>query len=504
MAPIAAGKPYIAYINEGNFLHPVVRILREGGWDSRSYDYPQFPRTVVAALMRVYARVYALVRGKSLKPLYSPEPGTYDVIEPFALLVVARVLSVLVSMGIVVLTGILAYRLAGQYAGAVAVSLAAVTPALVVRSGHASVDPYAAIFVIACLTVTEASRTSSRPHILSFWAGFLAGCAFASKYPAAMVVTAFGVTTLLQPIAWAEKMRRCALAAVGLFVGMIVAMPAVITHTHDVYEGIRYQVVSYAGLTTPSLWQQAVHKGEPDMPYTGSELGAMFLVFAAIGFGISLMERRWTSTIWGWLAFMAGFLALFGYQPYQPFRNLLPLVPLLCIAISLLCDRVRVHISRPSLVDAVGMTLILVFLALPSVTFAWERIHVVDARTTVADWLVANARPNDSVVLIKELGFVNSELARLPSPPRLESLRNVDQSIIQSQAPFVVAGVFLREDGTAIDVASLPSIAASYVLRFRAGQAPVPPNDLWWHGNQEIVYVFERKTHSNRPINSSD
>src|SRR2546425_8536325 len=31
-APIVSAKPYIAYIDEGNLLHPVVKLLRLGGW----------------------------------------------------------------------------------------------------------------------------------------------------------------------------------------------------------------------------------------------------------------------------------------------------------------------------------------------------------------------------------------------------------------------------------------------------------------------------------------
>src|SRR5262249_9259442 len=114
--PIAAGKPYIAYINEGNFLHPVVRMMREGGWNPGIYEYPQFPRIAVAAVMRAYTPVYRLIHeGKRLRSLYSPEPGVYDIIEPFDILVAARAISVLASIGAVVLTGVLAQGLAGPY-----------------------------------------------------------------------------------------------------------------------------------------------------------------------------------------------------------------------------------------------------------------------------------------------------------------------------------------------------------------------------------------------------
>ena len=68
---------------------------------------------------------------------YSIGQEVYDVLEPFDLLVIARTMSLLASMGVVVLTGVLAHRVAGWRAGLCAVSLAAVTPALAVRAAIA-------------------------------------------------------------------------------------------------------------------------------------------------------------------------------------------------------------------------------------------------------------------------------------------------------------------------------------------------------------------------------
>src|SRR5215471_5541050 len=128
ISPIVAARPYIAYIDEGNFLHPVVRVLREGGWDPREYDYPQFPRTVVAAAVRAYSPIYKAIHGYSIRRRYSGEPGIYDLLEPFDVLFIARLISLLASVGVIVLTGMLARQLAGWRAAAAAVLLAAVTP----------------------------------------------------------------------------------------------------------------------------------------------------------------------------------------------------------------------------------------------------------------------------------------------------------------------------------------------------------------------------------------
>ena len=493
VAPIAAGKPYIAYVDEGNFLHPVVRILRDGGWDPRSYDYPQFPRIAVAAAMRTYAQFYLVIHGQPLKWAYSPEPEVYDVLEPFDLLVIARIMSMLASIGIVVLTGVLAHRRGGAYAGAAAVSLAAVTPALAVRGAFAMVDPYAALFVVACLITTDASRTLPRPGLLSFLAGFFSGCAFASKYPAAIVIVGFGITTVLQLIPWRERVRRCALAAAGLLAGSACAMPAIIAHPGDVYNAIHGQAVAYSASQSPNLWQQAVKRAEWDVPYSGSELGAVYLGLAVVGFGLALFDRRWAPTVWGWLAFIATSLVLYGCQRFQPFRNLLPMVPLACVAVAFLYVRVRQHFARPVWADSVGVVALLVFLAAPVVSYAWERMHVVDSRTEVIDWLVANTGPQDKLLVLRELGFVNSELARLPSPATVQWWRDAQQAIAESPPRYVIAGILMQDATAPIDIAAESSIEAEYVLRSRIGTEPTLPSPLWWRGNREIIYIFERK-----------
>jgi 4-amino-4-deoxy-L-arabinose transferase-like glycosyltransferase len=416
----------------------------------------------------------------------------YDILEPFDVLLAGRIMSVLASMGTVVLTGVLAHSLAGPYAGAAAVSLAAVTPALVIRGTYATVDPYAAVFVVACLIVTDRSRTSLRPGLLSLLAGCFAGFAFASKYPEAIVSIAFGVTTLLQRIQWREKVRRIALAAMGLALGALVAMPALAGHPRGVYGDIQDQARSYAGLSTPSLWQQAVHRAEPDMPYMGSELGVVYLMLAAIGLAAALIDGRWTPTILGWLAFVAVSLILFGHYPYQPFRNLLPLVPLASIAVALLYVRVRQGLARPGWVDAVGYIALVWVCTVPMVSYAWERMHVVDTRTTTIDWLATNMRPDDTVVFVKELSFVNSELARLPKSPQVHWWRDAERTIIESQPRFIVTGVLQQENGTSINTATLPWITGRYALRLRLGESLTGSNPLWWRGNQEIIYIFER------------
>ena len=65
-ASLFAARPYIAYVDEGNFLHPVIEMLRQGGWDPRYYVYPQLPLVAVAAALRVWAPTYRVLHGRPL------------------------------------------------------------------------------------------------------------------------------------------------------------------------------------------------------------------------------------------------------------------------------------------------------------------------------------------------------------------------------------------------------------------------------------------------------
>jgi 4-amino-4-deoxy-L-arabinose transferase-like glycosyltransferase len=491
-ASLVAGKPYITYVDEGNFLQPVANLLREGGWDPHWYKYPQLPLIVVTAAMRLYAPVYGVIHKQSMREGLSDGQDVYDVLEPFELLVMGRALSLLASLGIVVLTGLFAYRLGGPLAGLGAALLAALTPALAIRGAIASVDAYAAFFVLACLVSTDMTRTSRRPGLASLTAGAMAGFAFASKYPAVLVLAAFGVTTLLESIGWREKLRRTALAVLGLFAGAILAMPALVSHLGDVSDAIHRQAVLYAHMRSPSLWRQAVARAEWDLPYERGEMGFVYVALTAVGLGFALRDRRLAPAIWGWIAFAASCLVLYGRQVFQPFRNLLPLMPLACIAVALLLVRVRRWFRRPSWADALALFGVLTVLGVPLVGYARARLLLVDSRTETMDWLVANTRGGDDVLFLRELGFLKQELARLPARPTVRWWEEARPAISELKPRFLVAGVLQRSEGSSVDIAALPEVKASYTVLLRVGEQPTVSISWWFHGNRQIIYTLER------------
>lgn len=492
---LTAGRPYINYVDEGNYLHPVAAMLRAGAWDPRSYMYPQLPVTLAAAAARLYAPFHpSLHEGRTFREDLSEGRMFYDLLEPFEFLLSARILSFLAGLGVVVLTGLYARRLLGTAAGLFAAFLAAWTPALVIRGSIATVDPWAALFSLACFYFADRLQTSRRPGLDAFRAGAMAGLAFASKYPAVLAALGAGLTLLLGERPLRDKLRWLAIGSAGTVVGMLAGMPALVLHPKEVAMAIDRQNQLYTHLAaTPRLWEQAIVRAEWDLPYEHPELGLPFLLLATAGAVLGLRDRRLAKTVVGWLVFLGIALVLYLPKSFQAFRNLLPHVPLLCLLVTVVYARLRERLARPVWVDAGALLVVLALFGGPVARWSWQRAQLADSRTQAMDWLVEHTGPEHNVLILRELAFVKREVGRLEGEV---AQRRWPHSIapIRNRIPhFLVAGQLERKDAEPIDAAKHPMVLRGYVLRARFGEAMTPAQPGWWKGNRQVVYVLEKK-----------
>jgi 4-amino-4-deoxy-L-arabinose transferase-like glycosyltransferase len=492
---VSAARPYMTYVDEGNLVHPAARTLRAGGWDPAWYLYPSLPINAIAAGARLYEPFYQEAYGKPLREdIESLDTSFYNVIEPFELLVIGRMGSLLAGLGTVLFTGLLARRLAGPRAGLFAAFLAALAPPLVIRSGIVTVDAYAALFVTACLFFTDRTRTSRRPWLDALLAGAMAGCAFTSKYPTVLVSLAFALTVLLAYRSWRERLRLWTLGGLGAIAGAALVMPALATHPAAVLDAIRSLERLYDELTSPPLWRQAILRAEWDLPFEHPELGVVYLLLAAAGLWIALRDRDVSPSAWGWVLYGGIALALCMSYSFQPFRNLLPLVPMTCVAISLLLEKARERIARPVWVHAAAVLLIAVLFGRPVAEYALERRHYVDSRTQAADWLAARSWPQDTVLVLHDLTFQPSELERIPGNKELRRWSAIRNSLNRLDARFLVYGELQTEQGERIIRSKAHKrIRERYDLRAQFGEHATPPFDDWWRNNRQIIYVMERR-----------
>ena len=493
---LTAARPYINYVDEGNYLHPVANMLRLDRWDPRTYGYPQLPLTLAAVACRVYAPFHPhFHEGRTFQEDLSPGRKFYDLLEPFELLVSARLLSFLAGLGIVVLTGLYGRRLLGTPAGLFAMFLAAWVPSLVIRGSIATVDPWAALFSLACFFFADRVRTSGRPGREVFLAGAMAGLAFASKYPAVLVAGGAGLTLLLDEHPWREKVRWAAFGAAGTLAGMLAGMPALALHPRDVWTALQNQNELYTNLApTPRLWEQAIRRAEWDLPYDHPELGIPFLLLAIAGAGVAFRDRRLAKTVAGWLLFIAVGLALYLPKSFQAFRNLLPYVPLLCLLVAILYARLRERLTRPLWVDVGAVLVVLALFGAPVTRWSWQRAEFADSRTQAMDWLVEHTGPQDSVLILRELQIVKHEIVRLKGKVVHRRLPGAMAAIRGRRPQYLVLGKLAEEKGgPPNDLAQNPTVLGAYALRARYGSTSTPFHSGWWKGNQQVVYVFERK-----------
>lgn len=481
---LTAARPYINYVDEGNYLHVSARMLRHGGWIPDDFMYPSLPITAVAAVVRVVA--------PAIPAAVLTQPNAfYDVLEPFELLLLGRVLSFLAGLGIVLLTGLLASRVAGWRAGLLAAFTAALLPALVIRGGIATVNSFATLFVTACLLFTERTRACGHARD-ALIAGAMAGFAFASKYPAILVSLAFALTV---GIARQERLRLWSLGAAGAVAGALLAMPGIFVAPQKVLGAIRNQSELYGTLPSPALWRQAFERAEWDLPFPGPELGWVFVALALAGMGAALWDRRTRASALGWSLFAAVALVLYSRQSFQPFRNLLPLLPIACVAVSILFERIRESVSRPALADAAAFLLTAALLAPPAIRFARERARFEDSRTQVIDWLERNSVPDQRVLVLEELAFLPSELERLKGRVvAVHSWEVLQRRLRRRQINFLVLTEMVTPEGQPLpSPEGRQSIARRYQPRIRFGEEGTPPHKEWWHGNRQSIYVLERR-----------
>jgi len=493
---VTAALPYMNYIDDGNYLHPVARMLRDDTWDPGWYLYPTLPLATVAAAARVLSPVYAAVHGRTLRhDLPVGESTYYDDFEPVDLLLLGRFLALGVSLAGVLLTGLLARRLAGRRAGLLAAFAAALVPALVIRGAIATVNPYAVFFTLACLLFCDRLRDSLHPGREATAAGAMAGLAFASKYPAVLVAVAFAATVLFVRAGFRERLRLWGLGALGAVLAILAGIPPLLTHPQAVLAAVFRQGTFYSELPSPArFWEQIVHRAEWDLPYAHPELGWLFLLLGVAGLAAGAWRCDVAGTIRAWWVYIAVTLAFYTRYGYQPFRNLLPLVPLLCVGLALLGAQVRERLPRPLWADAGACLLIAALFAPPVTGYALARLGHRDSRREAVDWLAARARPADTVLVLRELVILPSELARLRVTAAPMDLAQAREPILRGEPRFLILGEPTTPQGRpALGPGLRRQILGRYALRARFGEASTPPFPDWWHGNRQTVYVLERR-----------
>jgi hypothetical protein len=326
-------------------------------------------------------------------------------------------------------------------AGLIAALITAVCPALVSRASNVIVDTFATFFALLALYFCERMRSNTSSKVAnSAAAGLAAGLAFASKYTAGAVFIAVLALIFALPVTRSSRARFALLASAGLVIGIALGAPATILNPFAVVRAGAVTADNYDIINSvPGYFGQAI---------SAPELGWPLVIAGAAGIALMFSRKPTRYTALSWFLFAGLLLAVFTGKPFQPFRNLLPLVPLLCvaaaIAFSALIDWTRTGLhSWPRF----GLTAALIGACIFSLGFSsfrqvQRRMAQRDSRIQAIDWLQRHAAKEETVLGVRELSILPAEWRRVPAHVTIVSWVEALDLLEQQRFDHVVTGDF--------------------------------------------------------------
>lgn len=402
---LTAALPYISYIDEGHVLHRVMQMLAVGTWDPGWYRYPSFSMGLIA----IVGKLFDLLSGGSLiAAIPQNHSDYYDLIAPPSLILIARLIVLVHSLGIITISTLLIKRLIisdSVLPILCTAVLVAVIPALHTRSAIVIVDTLAAFYVLLVMYLCCLLRTTDKITLVCILAGAACGLAAAAKYQSGSVcIVVVAVLVLTPQLAALQRLKLLIFAGCAAVVTALLAMPSLLFRFEAVIADLQAQWHIYGSKTG----------------YSGSylgyalsyrEFGAGFLLLATAG-GVALFFRKGQRAyIIGWLLFCIPFLILPLRFNYQPFRNILPLVAPACILIGVSMDVALRFSRRFGLVMCAVLLCSAIFLLNKDIKTTHLRVQKIDSRAQALDWLAKAATA--PVYISAELVFLPDELSKI-------------------------------------------------------------------------------------------
>lgn len=499
-APIGSHLPYIDYVDEGHVLHPAIGILQAKTFDSSVYTYPPLTSYLTIAAIKAYSPIYRLIHHHKIsqdfpadRDFHTSLGDNYDLITPPEIIWLGRLVVACLSVGTVILSGAIARRLGGARAGQFAMLFTALCPALVSRGAIVSLDTTATFFVAAALYFCQRMRTSGEGSENTAWrwaaaAGIASGFAFGGKFTAGAVFVAVLVTIAFLPHPRRSRALFALIAGAGLFAGIFCSVPGAVLHP----SGIAREI---SGI---SRFYQTIHSeaGYWSTAFLAGEVGVPLMIAGLAGIIWMLWNAPTRRTALSWIAFGLLLLSAIVSSSFQPFRNVLPLVPPLCVAAALLLGRIR--LASASWIVPVVVVVIGLSLGWSSAVYCRDRMSHIDARVRAIDWLQQHASKEEKVLGIRELAILPAEWKRIAGNLTVVSWSDAADLLEREQFDYVVTGEF--------DLRYLPDADrwSAYLARWKERTAPLPVQasfgavatpivPYFWRTNDERILILRKK-----------
>jgi hypothetical protein len=507
LGPITSGLPYIDYVDEGHILHPAIGILKSESFDSSVYTYPPLTSYLTVAAIKACAPFYRLFHHHELwedlpadQDLHTELGDRYDVVTPPEIIWLGRLVVACLSVGTVIMAGALAKLLGGSRAGLLAMLFTALCPALVSRGSTLLLDTTAAFFVILALYFCQRLRLLAGSNGPAIWrpaafAGIAAGLAFGGKFTSGAVFAAVLVTIVTLPLTAKSKVLLIVIAGAGLFTGIFCGVPGAVLHPDKIIGEIRGIAKFYQTIQADQgYWSAAL---------TGGEIGLPLMIAGLAGIAWMLWNSSTRSIAVGWIAFALLLLAALVSSRFQPFRNLLSLVPPLCIAAALLCDWLGEYLARRDPRPAGSAWLAPALILLIALSLAWGSVRHLEARTPhidtrvkAIDWLQQHATKEETVLGLRELEILPAEWKRIAARSTVVSWFEAVDLLQRQRFDYVVAGEFdLRyakdPEGWSNYRDRWKTLVAPMPLQADFGQVVTPVVPYLWRTSDERILILK-------------
>ena len=235
--------------------------------------------------------------------------------------------------------------------------------------------------------------------------------------------------------------------------------------------------------------------------FAPSEIGVPLLVTGLAGIIWMVVRREMRAAVLAWLVFAILLLLVVGWARFQPFRNLLSIVPLLSVSAAIFLEELRQYFVRGN--ASLGGALVPGTVAVLALAMAWmsvkyfrARISEVDSRIQVIDWLSRHTTKESTILGIQELAISPSGWKRLSAKVTVVSWFEATDLLARQRYDFLVTGDFdLRyapdpaawstySDRWTNLISSLPERA-----KFGAISTPVVP--YLWRTSDERVMILQ-------------
>jgi hypothetical protein len=357
-----------------------------------------------------------------------------------AYLIGTRALAMLFGLGSIVLVGLLARRIAGEFAGLIAAALMALDRTMIDLSALAKPNSAQLFFLLAAFLVLLS--LTARPRVsLAILAAALIAMAMACKWLGALGVAALALAPLLAAESAAasgprrifdtlragivSRVAAWQLLAPAVAFGLVflLCVPYALLSPREFGFGLAQTFTAQAHRRDLPAWMPLI--------FALHSLGPIGALFCAVGVGAALGRiRRWTGSladrgrllVLGW-TLGYGFLLLFVFVRLPSYLDLA--IPFLAVLAGCAwAEGESVWSSRAARAAALAIVLIGGIAANANYASARARLsNTADTRVTAGAWLEEHAAPDDSV--LADLGiYVPDRLKHVSwnwwgSPPRV-------------------------------------------------------------------------------------